>query len=283
MASTVSTQPPTANGEAPVIQLTGDEILAAFNDVRDDAVVQDSDGTRAVNYWYADGRLVNNWANESDSGTVKANWRVEDDLRCVTIVSGLPERVDVETCGPVHRRGDQYLSFNQDGSVHGVHTLTPLPPSATEIIRFEALVAIVVALLFIAWCRRTREQAIFTSALFLMPLIYIAFALYGDTRAVALTELAWAAPICLIALSPRLLSNERAWHVLAIGWLLHGIYDIYHDMLFINHGIPLWYPVLCGVFDFVVSVYLFYRGQKVSIEREGFQVDHCHTQERSRQ
>lgn len=108
------------------MQLSGEEILQAFNDVRDDAKVQDAAGTRAVNYWYADGRFVSRWNNAVDSGEVAGTWRVENDLRCITISSGLAQRIGQESCGPVFRRGNTYLSFNPDGSVHGIHTLSPL-------------------------------------------------------------------------------------------------------------------------------------------------------------
>ncbi len=39
-------------------RLTTEEILSAFSDVVDSAEVQDSRGTTALNYWYADGRFT---------------------------------------------------------------------------------------------------------------------------------------------------------------------------------------------------------------------------------
>ncbi|MFK8048380.1 MAG: hypothetical protein AB8B81_08105 [Halioglobus sp.] len=109
------------------IQLTDEEIIRAFSDVRDNAEVQDVAKTRAVNSWYADGRFISRWNNGVDSGEVTGTWRVENDLRCVTISSGLPQRHGQESCGPVYRRGSKYLSVNSDGSIHGIHTLSPLP------------------------------------------------------------------------------------------------------------------------------------------------------------
>ncbi|MCX2983146.1 hypothetical protein EYC98_19975 [Halieaceae bacterium IMCC14734] len=109
------------------VQLSGQEILEAFANVRDDATVQDAAETRAVNYWYADGRFVNRWSNDKDSGSVIGSWRVKGDLRCITIISGLPDRLGQESCNPVFRRGNDYMSFNADGSVHGIHALSALP------------------------------------------------------------------------------------------------------------------------------------------------------------
>ena len=102
------------------------EIIEIFSDVRDDAQVQDSVGSSAVNYWYADGRFVSNWSNADRSGKVEGKWRAFDDERCVTIFKGLPDRIGKESCAPILRQGEKYLSTNPDGSVHGVHTVTPL-------------------------------------------------------------------------------------------------------------------------------------------------------------
>ncbi|MEP1470225.1 MAG: hypothetical protein ABJK20_16685 [Halieaceae bacterium] len=107
-------------------KLTGEEIQQAFANVRDDARVQDDAKTRAVNQWHSDGRFISRWKNDSDAGEVTGNWRVSNDMRCVTISKGVPQRIGKESCGVIFRRGDEYLSFNGDGSIHGIHTLTPL-------------------------------------------------------------------------------------------------------------------------------------------------------------
>lgn len=112
--------------EAPAIPLDGEEILQAFADVRDDAKVQDAAGSRAVNLWYTDGTFISRWSNGVDSGEVTGTWRVENDMRCITISTGLPQRVGKESCAAVFRRGSEYLSFNSDGSIHGIHTLSSL-------------------------------------------------------------------------------------------------------------------------------------------------------------
>jgi len=129
LAMTDTLQPNTMKkSDENLIQLNGKEIVKAFGDVRDDARVQDAAGTRAVNHWYADGGFTSHWSSEVDSGKVTGTWRVEKDLRCITIATGLPQRVGKERCGSLFRRGNEYLSFNPDGSIHGIHTLSPLQP-----------------------------------------------------------------------------------------------------------------------------------------------------------
>jgi hypothetical protein len=108
------------------VRLTTEEIRQIFSGVRDDAMVQDAAGTSAVNYWCADGTFTNEWSNETGSGQVVGRWRAINDQRCVVIFSGLPDDSDTERCSPILRDGGQYLSVNPDGSIHGVHTLSPI-------------------------------------------------------------------------------------------------------------------------------------------------------------
>ncbi len=119
-----------ANGKLPLpagaVPLSTDEIQCLFSNVRDDAQVQDSAGTTAVNYWYADGGFTNQWRNGQRSGEVTGRWRADKDRRCIIILEGLPERAGVETCSPLYREENRIYSVNADGSVHGIHTLSPL-------------------------------------------------------------------------------------------------------------------------------------------------------------
>lgn len=118
---------PVVATEIEAIELSGEEIQQAFSDVRDNAEVQDAAKTRASNDWYADGRFINRWDNGTNSGVVTGTWRIKGNQRCVTVTIGLPGRVGKESCGVISRRGDKYLSYNPDGSIHGIHTLSPLP------------------------------------------------------------------------------------------------------------------------------------------------------------
>jgi len=109
------------------VQLSSDEILAVFSNVQDSAKIQDAVGTTAENFWFSDGRFENHWKNSERSGTVLGTWSTHNNERCVFISSGLPDLVGKEKCGPIYRQGTHYVSLNADGSVHALHTLTPLP------------------------------------------------------------------------------------------------------------------------------------------------------------
>ncbi len=107
--------------------LNTEQILNTFADVRDDAAIQDSAGSTAVNHWYADGRFINHWQNANDSGTNSGRWSARDNKRCVLIESGMESLVGRERCGSIYRRGSHYVTLNPDGSVHALHSLSPIP------------------------------------------------------------------------------------------------------------------------------------------------------------
>ena len=111
------------------IRLSTAEIQQTFSNVRDTAQVQDSAATTATNLWYEDGRLINHWSNDSASGTVTGQWYTENGQRCVVIHSRIPEAIGEKRCGPVYRRGTDYISVNADGSIHGIHLLSPMEPA----------------------------------------------------------------------------------------------------------------------------------------------------------
>lgn len=108
-------------------KLNGEEIKIAFSNVRDNAEVQDSLKTTAENQWHADGRFISLWNNQQQSGKVTGRWFVQEDSRCVVIESGIPSMLNQTRCGPIYKRNQQYYTVNDDGSIHGIHSLSELP------------------------------------------------------------------------------------------------------------------------------------------------------------
>ena len=106
--------------------LTGEEISKTFSNVIDHAQVQDRAKTRATNLWLDNGKFTSEWINHQSDGIVSGKWYVQEDQRCVIIKTGLPELTGRPTCGAIYRQGDRYLSVNTDGSIHGIHHLSPL-------------------------------------------------------------------------------------------------------------------------------------------------------------
>ena len=112
--------------------LVADQIIEMFSNVIDRGEVQDGRGISAETHWFADGTFVSTWWTEvhdaSAEGAVEhevtGRWRTERDLRCVTFG---PETQPDWSCAEVWLLADgRVLSLNPDGSVHGLHRLSPL-------------------------------------------------------------------------------------------------------------------------------------------------------------
>jgi hypothetical protein len=119
-------------------RLTSKEITRLFSDVIDRGEVQNQRGISAETHWHADGTFVSRWwtpastatdaSDVRDKGAVKrevtGRWRTERDLRCVTFDLGTQPDW---SCAEVWLLDDgRILSLNPDGSVHGLHRLSPL-------------------------------------------------------------------------------------------------------------------------------------------------------------
>jgi hypothetical protein len=125
-------------------RLTSTEIRRLFSDVIDRGEVQNQRGISAETHWHADGTFVSWWWTQAstvtdasdasdasdvrDKGAVKrevtGRWRTERDLRCVTFDLGTQPDW---SCAEVWLLDDgRILSLNPDGSIHGLHRLSPL-------------------------------------------------------------------------------------------------------------------------------------------------------------
>jgi hypothetical protein len=84
---------------------------------------------------------------------------------------------------------------------------------------------------------------------------YILFAVWAQAMEVALLELVVSLPIWLVFILS-LKDYPKYSGYLGLIWLLHGVYDLFHDKLFINPGTPEWFPIFCFTADILIGVYL---------------------------
>ena len=91
-----------------------------------------------------------------------------------------------------------------------------------------------------------------------MPLYYIGFAIYGGTTESLIGELLAGIPFLVLGLFSYLPKLKITALLLAVAWVGHGVYDLSHEHLFINQGIPGWFPLFCAVVDVFVGLFLAY-------------------------
>jgi D-alanyl-lipoteichoic acid acyltransferase DltB (MBOAT superfamily) len=105
--------------------------------------------------------------------------------------------------------------------------------------------------------RQGRAISFYSTVLIVIALAYILFAVMDGALDVLLIESAIAAGFIGLAVAGARWSHRRwAGGMIAAGLVLHGGFDLIHNLLIHNPVVPPWWPVFCAVVDVVVGVWL---------------------------
>ncbi|MEO6604963.1 MAG: hypothetical protein ABIN55_05065 [Aeromicrobium sp.] len=104
--------------------------------------------------------------------------------------------------------------------------------------------------------RLNGEPWMYAYALLVLPFIYIVFAVVHEAPNTAGKEFVAGLPWIVAGIV--LLWFKVPYSTMVVGafWILHAIYDVVHDDIFINSGVPDWYPFACFGTDIVIGGYL---------------------------
>lgn len=106
------------------VPLSNEEIVKTFSGVTESYKGRDIPGMTATGKFGADGRFEASWSVGKHKGVAIGEWYAENGKRCLK-----EEKPNGETnleCIEFYKTGDVYTSLNENGSVHGIHSLTPL-------------------------------------------------------------------------------------------------------------------------------------------------------------
>jgi hypothetical protein len=97
-----------------------------------------------------------------------------------------------------------------------------------------------------------RDRGFYPTVMIVIALLYGLFAVMGGSmRALGLESVAMTGFIFVAILG----FKRNLWWV--VGALFaHGVYDFFHGHLFINPGVPAWWPQFCSAFDVVAAAFL---------------------------
>jgi hypothetical protein len=102
----------------------------------------------------------------------------------------------------------------------------------------------------IAWSRLIPEPLAFHSiTLAVIGAIYVGFAFSDGRLSIVIVELAAATVFIVLAL----LGLWQAPAFVAVGLILHGVWDLAHRPRAITTTLPSWYPPFCAAYDFVFA------------------------------
>lgn len=127
-----------------------------------------------------------------------------------------------------------------------------------------ALVGVAVGVLTIVFARLIRGQHwVYSLGLLTLPALYASFALRAGEPAVGLKEMALGIPFVAVGLVCAFVSLRHSAIVVGAFWILHGLYDLAHDLFLTNPGVPHWYPVFCFLVDVVVGAYVLWLARRI--------------------
>ena len=128
----------------------------------------------------------------------------------------------------------------------------------------EALLGVAAGVLTIVVARAVRGQRwMYAIGLLVLPSLYMLFALQAGEQALVYKEGFYGIPFLVAGLLFAFASLRHS--AVAVGgfWILHGLYDVIHGVLFTNPGVPGWYPTWCCAVDVVVGAYLLWLSRRI--------------------
>jgi len=94
------------------------------------------------------------------------------------------------------------------------------------------------------------------------PLFYMFFALWINDKTVLKNE--FFAAMIFFGIAIIYVRYRKPWveYLLVIGFFLHAVYDVTHELFFINMGAPIWWPEFCGTVNLFIGSYLLFLVKK---------------------
>ena len=117
------------------------------------------------------------------------------------------------------------------------------------------LTGVVVALLTGLLCRLAgldRDRAVYPVVLIVTASYYVLFAAMGGSTRAVIVESTLVTGFTIIAVTG--FRWSLWWIVAALAG--HGAFDLVHDRVVSNPGVPAWWPAFCLSFDVALAVFL---------------------------
>ena len=97
-----------------------------------------------------------------------------------------------------------------------------------------------------------RDRAFYPTIMVVIALLYVLFAVIGESTDALLIEAAVAA----VFVGAALVGFKYSLWLVAAALAAHGILDVFHGQLIANPGVPVWWPEFCLAYDGVAAGYL---------------------------
>ena len=117
------------------------------------------------------------------------------------------------------------------------------------------VVGVLLAIAIAALAKFTRfdeERSFYSTVLVIIASYYVLFAvLSGSSHA-----LVWELVIAVVFSTVAIIGGLFFPHTSGYGNIAHGLFDLVHDVLIENSGVPTWWPTFCGSVDVLLGLWV---------------------------
>jgi uncharacterized membrane protein HdeD (DUF308 family) len=100
--------------------------------------------------------------------------------------------------------------------------------------------------------RFDQDRSFYSTVLVIVASFYVLFAVLGGSGQTLVKELVVAVGFSTVAITGALYLPT----LVGIGIAAHGVFDLVHDILIENSGVPSWWPSFCGSIDVVLGLWV---------------------------
>ena len=114
-----------------------------------------------------------------------------------------------------------------------------------------ALLAVGIAALA-KFTRFDEDRSFYSTVLVIIASYYVLFAVLGGSGHALVWELVIAVAFSTVAIIGALFFPT----LVGTGIVAHGLFDIVHDVLIENAGVPVWWPIFCASIDVLLGIWV---------------------------
>ena len=117
------------------------------------------------------------------------------------------------------------------------------------------VVGVLIAVGIAALAKFTRfdeDRSFYFTVLVIIASYYVLFAVLGGSGRALVWELIIAVAFSMVAIVGALFLPA----LVGIGIFSHGLFDLVHDVIIENPGVPAWWPTFCGSVDVLLGLWV---------------------------
>lgn len=121
----------------------------------------------------------------------------------------------------------------------------------------ETIIGIAIGLMIAILGRAMRfdeDASFYPVILIVIAFYYVLFSILDGGTNIVIFELLIALAFTTLAF----IGPKKSVYIVPAGIIFHGIYDVFHDAIFINKGVPLWWPAFCAAVDISIGFLVIY-------------------------